>query len=42
MTKLVRLALLVLSLSLSLSACGKKGSLESPEGTRFPREYPRD
>jgi predicted small lipoprotein YifL len=40
MTKLVRLAMLIAALSLSLSACGKKGKLEDPEGTRFPRDYP--
>jgi len=25
----------------SLSACGKRGRLEAPEGSTFPQEYPR-
>lgn len=41
--KLVRLllALAVLALPLSMSACGKKVKPETPEGSDFPHTYPR-
>ncbi len=35
------LALAVLALPLSVSACGKKVKPEFPEGTSFPNTYPR-
>ena len=36
------LALVILALALSLSACGKKSAPERPEGKtdQFPRQYP--
>lgn len=40
-----KLILIVLALALiaPLSACGKRGSLEKPEGEKieYPRKYPR-
>ena len=36
------LAVVILAFALALSACGKKGSPEPPEGKKdqFPRQYP--
>ena len=37
------LLVMVLAISLPLSACGKKGKLEAPQGTEgeYPRKYPQ-
>lgn len=35
------LAIALLALPLSLSACGKKVKPDYPEGTTFPNTYPR-
>ena len=37
--KLVLLAL-VLAIAVPVAGCGRKGALDAPEGTEYPREYP--
>jgi predicted small lipoprotein YifL len=41
--RLMILVVLTFALAAPLSACGKKGDLEEPEGEKiqFPRNYPR-
>ncbi len=33
---------LVIMLAAGLSACGRKGPLEKPEGSTYPKEYPTE
>ncbi|MDX2223411.1 MAG: lipoprotein [Rhodospirillaceae bacterium] len=41
MVKRIALSILALMLAAAgLSACGKRGDLERPEGSTFPRQYP--
>jgi predicted small lipoprotein YifL len=42
--RILALIIMVCALALPLSACGKKGDLEQPPGTKksdFPGNYPR-
>ena len=39
--RLVLVALLV-AITVPLGACGRRGSLEEPEGGMYPRPYPAD
>jgi len=41
MIKRSLLAIAVLLALASVSACGKKGLLEAPEGATYPQPYPR-
>lgn len=41
MTKRAVVAALVLLAFAGLSACGKKGLLDVPEGSSYPQQYPR-
>ncbi len=34
--------LVALSMAAPLSACGKKGELDSPPGSAYPEKYPRE
>jgi predicted small lipoprotein YifL len=38
--RIVRAALLALSVSLLLAGCGKKGAPEAPDKNEYPRTYP--
>lgn len=38
--RLIALLLVAAALSAPLSACGKRGTLEVPEGGTYPRTYP--
>ncbi|WP_316978099.1 LPS translocon maturation chaperone LptM [Shumkonia mesophila] len=42
MMRRLLIALLVLGLLAPLTACGRKGSLEPPPGSTYPREYPAE
>lgn len=42
MTRRLLIALLVLGLLVPLAACGRKGALEPPPGSTYPREYPAE
>jgi predicted small lipoprotein YifL len=41
MIKRCALALAVLAALSGLSACGKKGLLDAPDGATYPQPYPR-
>jgi predicted small lipoprotein YifL len=32
---------IILAMASPLGACGRKGSPEFPEGTKYPRDYPK-
>ena len=36
------LLLLILGVALPLASCGRKGPLEAPPGTEYPRKYPAE
>jgi predicted small lipoprotein YifL len=40
----IRLALIAVlfTTAVSLSACGRRGGLEAPEGSTYPKAYPAD
>ncbi len=40
MTRKIILILLALAVVLPTAGCGRRGSLETPEDSRYPREYP--
>lgn len=40
MFRRILIALLVVGIVASLGACGRKGKVEPPEGSDFPRQYP--
>lgn len=40
MTRPIILALLVISMAASLGACGRRGALDAPDGTTYPKDYP--
>lgn len=40
MKRFIATALVALALAAPLGACGKKGDLEPPEDSRFPKTYP--
>ena len=33
---------LIFMLAMGLTACGRKGPLEKPEGSTYPKEYPTE
>ena len=39
---MIRVLALVLICMASLTACGKKGSLEPPPGSTYPQPYPKE
>jgi predicted small lipoprotein YifL len=40
MLRLLTTLFVALSLLAPLSACGKRGKLDAPEGSTYPRQYP--
>lgn len=40
MLRLLTIALLAVTLSAPLAACGKKGAPSHPDGSNYPRSYP--
>lgn len=42
MMRRLLIALLVLGLLVPLTACGRKGALEAPPGSTYPRDYPAE
>jgi len=43
MSKMMRVTvLIVLAASLGLSACGRKQALTPPDGSTYPKQYPRE
>ncbi len=40
MLRTLALTILVAALLAPLAACGKKGGLDAPEGSTYPRQYP--
>ena len=40
MIRKVILIILALAVALPAAGCGRKGKLEAPEDSRYPREYP--
>lgn len=42
MVRRIVLIVLLTALAAPLSACGRRGSLEPPEGSTYPRTYPAD
>jgi predicted small lipoprotein YifL len=37
---MIRSLLMVVALAVALSACGRKGAPDQPEGSTFPNDYP--
>ncbi len=42
MMRRLLIALLVVGLLVPLAACGRKGTLEAPPGSTYPRDYPAE
>ncbi len=42
MMRRLLIALLVLGLLAPLAACGRKGALEPPPGSTYPKQYPAE
>lgn len=40
MIRVLVLVLVILGVALPLAGCGRKGALEAPPGTDYPRKYP--
>lgn len=42
MMRRLLIALLVLGLLVPMAACGRKGALEAPPGSTYPKQYPAE
>ncbi|MDX9861677.1 MAG: lipoprotein [Rhodospirillales bacterium] len=42
MMRRLLIALLVIGMLAPLAACGRKGNLEPPPGSTYPRQYPTE
>ncbi len=40
MLRRIILIVLALAVALPIAGCGRRGALEAPEDSRYPREYP--